>query len=260
MQGNGQKAFVAYLTAGDPSLSATVELVLSLERAGADIIELGVPFSDPLADGAVNQLAAQRALDGGATLAGLLQTVAEIRQRSQVPLVLFTYLNPIFRFGLQKFVQQAAAAGVDGLLLLDLPPEETLIPREIVEQSMCRICLVAPTTPDERLAGLVGSASGFVYYVSRAGVTGMQTSLAHDLSSQVKWLRSAHSLPVCVGFGISDPEQARTVAELADGVVVGSALVSRIAEWGAHPDLPHKLESFARPFATAIHAVRAVQG
>jgi tryptophan synthase alpha chain len=250
-----RKAFVAYLSAGDPHLEATPGLVWALERAGADVVELGVPFSDPLADGVVNQQAAQRALEAGSTVTGLLEAVRKIRTQSSVPLVLFTYLNPIYRFGLENFAREAQQAGADGMLLLDLPPEETLIRAKEVEQTLCRICLIAPTTPRERLGAIARAASGFIYYVSREGVTGMQTQVAQGVSGQVEAIRAETSTPICVGFGISNPEQARVVAGVADGVVVGSALVSKIGEWGREPDLVGRLENFARPFAEAIHSV-----
>ena len=216
-------------------------------------MELGVPFSDPLADGVVNQQAAQRALESGATLAGLLEKVHEIRTRSSIPLVLFTYLNPIYRFGLDAFAREAQLAGVDGVLLLDLPPEETLLPTKVLGEALNRICLVAPTTPSERLSGIIRSAQGFIYYVSRVGVTGMQSEIAQGVSDQVRLIKEQTALPVCVGFGVSTPAQARTVAGLADGVVIGSILVSKIKEWGHEPDLAQRLEDFARPFAQAIH-------
>ncbi len=249
-----RKAFVAYITAGDPSLSVTPELVWALERAGADVIELGIPFSDPLADGVVNQQAAQRALESGATLAGLLKTIQQIRTKSSVPIILFTYLNPLYRFGLNNFSAQAHQAGADGILLLDLPLEESLVQTQEVERELCRIHLIAPTTPPERLAVIARAASGFVYYVSREGVTGMQSEVAQGVSMQVQAIRDYTSIPICVGFGISNPDQARKVARIADGVVVGSSLVSKIGEWGREPDIAQRLENFARPFAEAIHA------
>lgn len=246
------KAFVAYITAGDPHLEQTVPLVLALEKAGVDIVELGVPFSDPLADGVVNQLAAQRALEAGTTLEGILKTVRTIRQSSQIPLVLFTYFNPLLRYGLDRFKQDAESAGVDGVLALDLPPEETAS-SFFTRDGLKRITLIAPTTPEERVVSIGGVSSGFIYYVSREGVTGMQSSLSTTIQDQVNLIRKHASLPICVGFGISTPEQAATVARYADGVVIGSALVSKVAEWGKQPDLAARLEAFTRPLAEAIH-------
>jgi tryptophan synthase alpha chain len=256
-RGRGGKAFVAYITAGDPDPARTPELVWALERAGADVVELGVPFSDPLADGVVNQLAAQRALEAGTTPAQVLEMVRTIRGRSELPLVLYLYFNLLCAYGIERFCLQAADAGVDGLLVLDLPPEESLgeksVGARLGDGRLCRISLVAPTTPPERLPLVLQKASGFVYYVSREGVTGMQDQVAASIGARIELLRKSTALPVCVGFGISNPEQARTVARQADGVVVGSALVNRIAEWGRDDDLPAKLEAFARPLAEAIH-------
>jgi tryptophan synthase alpha chain len=245
----GQKAFVAYITAGDPWPAATPALVWALERAGADIVELGMPFSDPLADGVVNQLSAQRALAAGTTPPQVLEIVRAVREKSQIPIVLYTYFNLLYAFGVERFCVQAHEAGVDGVLVLDLPPEEDAGSLG----HLSRISLVAPTTPVERIARIVGSATGFVYYVSREGVTGMQTSVATNTGSRVDMIRKHTSLPVCIGFGISTPEQARTVAQQADGAVVGSALVNQIAQLGNDPDLAQKLEAFARPLAEAIH-------
>lgn len=253
-----RKAFVAYITAGDPSPGRTPELVWALERAGADIVELGVPFSDPLADGVVNQLSAQRALEAGTRPSGVLDIVKQVRMRSQVPLVLYTYFNLLCAYGLERFCLHAADAGVDGLLVLDLPPEESQgdkgVGSRLGDGRLHRISLVAPTTPPERLPQILEKAGGFVYYVSREGVTGMQDQVAASIGAKIALLRKNTSLPICVGFGISNPDQARAVAREADGVVVGSALVNRIAEWGRDADLPAKLEAFARPLAEAIHS------
>jgi tryptophan synthase alpha chain len=254
----GRKAFVAYITAGDPNPARTPELVWALERAGADIVELGVPFSDPLADGVVNQLSAQRALEAGTTPASVLEILRAIRTKSQIPLVLYTYFNLLYAYGIERFCLHAAEAGADGVLILDLPPEETQgsegIGARLGDGSLRRISLVAPTTPDERLPLILEKAGGFVYYVSREGVTGMQEQVATRLDVRIDLLRKKTALPICIGFGISTPEQARTVSRQADGAVIGSVLVNRIAEWGRDAALPEKLEAFARPLAEAIHA------
>jgi tryptophan synthase alpha chain len=250
----GRKAFVAYITAGDPHPERTPELVWALERAGADVVELGVPFSDPLADGVVNQLSAQRALEAGTTPAGVLEILKAVRTRSQIPLVLYTYFNLVYAYGIDRFCLQANQAGADGLLVLDLPPEEfSGVGSRLGDGALCRISLVAPTTPPERLPSILKNASGFVYYVSREGVTGMQDKIAASLSDRVELIRKQTALPICIGFGISTPEQARQIAAQADGAVIGSVLVNRIAEWGKDPDLPKKLEEFARPLAETIH-------
>jgi len=249
-----RKALIAYLVAGDPDLESTARLVPALAEAGADLVELGVPFSDPLADGVVNQLGCQRALDSGTTLPKVLELVARLRrEKCDIPLVLFTYYNPVFAYGREKFEQDAARAGADGLLLLDLPPEEA--DRDLPPSDhLRRIVLVAPTTPESRLKAITRHASGFVYYVSREGVTGMQKSLPSTLSERVSLLKKTTPLPVCVGFGISNPEQAGQVARLADGVVVGSAIVDRIGKLGRSPNLASEVGSFLRPIAQAVHA------
>jgi tryptophan synthase alpha chain len=244
-----RKAFVPYLTAGDPSPQATPRLVWALEEAGADVVELGMPFSDPLADGVVNQLSAQRALAAGTTPERVLEIVRAVRTRSEIPIVLYTYFNLIYAFGIERFCVLAHESGVDGVLVLDLPPEEDVAPFA----HLCRISLVAPTSPPERVALIVRNASGFVYYVSREGVTGMQSDIAQNAESRIALIRRHTSLPICIGFGISTPEQARAVAQQADGAIVGSALVNQIAEHAGHPDLAERLAAFARPLAQAIH-------
>jgi tryptophan synthase alpha chain len=243
-----RKGFIPYICAGDPSLKKTVDLALALEKAGADLLELGLPFSDPLADGIVNQLAAQRALAAGATVRGVFDCVREIRKSSQIPIVLYSYLNPIFQFGLEKFHREAEAAGVDGLLMLDLPPEEDV---DVGAGDLVHIRLIAPTTPAERMKKIAASARGFLYYVSREGVTGSQETIASSLSGKVAQLQQLSSLPIAVGFGISSPEQAREVARHADAVVVGSAIVDLIAKHGSGS--VEKVSVFARELANAIH-------
>jgi tryptophan synthase alpha chain len=258
LKARGQKAFVAYITAGDPSPERTPELVWALERAGADIVELGVPFSDPLADGVVNQLSAQRALEAGTTTGRVMEILRAVRAQSQIPIVLYTYFNLMYTYGIERFCLHAFQAGADGVLVLDLPPEESQGPNSVGSRlgdgSLRRISLVAPTSPAERIAKIVQNATGFIYYVSREGVTGMQEHVSGSIGNRIELLRKHTTLPVCVGFGISTPEQARVVAQQADGAVVGSVLVNRIAEWGRDRDLPAKLEAFARPLAQAIHS------
>src|SRR5205085_3713962 len=201
-----RKGFIPYICAGDPTLKRTVDLAFALEEAGADVLELGLPFSDPLADGIVNQLAAQRALTAGTTVRGVLDCVRQIRQQSAAPIVLYTYLNPIVQFGFEQFHKEAAAAGVDGLLILDLPPEEETLPPD---QGLPHIRLIAPTTSPQRIAQITKNAQGFIYYVSREGVTGVRDTIASTLEKQVEQIRSFSKLPIAVGFGISTPEQAR---------------------------------------------------
>ncbi len=248
-----RKAFVAYITAGDPSPEASVEIVLTLEKAGVDIVELGIPFSDPLADGIVNQMAAQRALDAGMTVPRLLEMIRAIRKKSEIPLVLFTYLNPIYCYGLEKFYRDAHQAGADGVLILDLPPEEAEVSQAASPAEFRHIWLISPTTPPDRLDALCKLSSGFIYYVSREGVTGMQSQVAGAVPERVNLIRAKTKVPVCVGFGISNPEQARQVAHAADGVVIGSAIVKQIELHGKSPDLQQKLHGFVSPLADAVH-------
>jgi tryptophan synthase alpha chain len=249
----GRTGFIVYIGAGDPGLEATEALALAFDRAGVDVLELGVPFSDPLADGLVNQLAAQRGLASGTTPRKVLQTVAKIRQTSQIPIVLYIYFNLSHRHGVEKFVRDAAAAGVDGLLALDLPPEESGNYEALMRQAgLCVIYLVAPTTPDERIELIVKRATGFVYYVSREGVTGMQEKVADTIGQMTAKIRAHTDLPVAVGFGISTPEQARTVAASADAVVVGSAVVNQIARHGQSPDLIPRVMEFTNALIQAV--------
>ncbi len=241
-------AFIPYICAGDPSLAKTVGMALALEAAGSDMLELGIPFSDPLADGIVNQLAAERALVAGATVRGVLDCVRRIRRASEIPIVLYTYLNPIVQFGLEDFHRKAEAAGVDGLLILDLPPDEDVEERS---GSIAHVRLVAPTTSPKRCEQICARGEGFIYYVSREGVTGAQLWVASTLADRVAELRECTKLPIAVGFGVSNPEQVSEIAQHSDGVVVGSAIVNQIATFGAAPDLPEKIRAFVEPLALA---------
>src|SRR5881628_3462927 len=252
----GQKGFVAYIGAGDPNLEATRQLAIVFDGLGVDVLELGVPFSDPLADGLVNQLAAQRGLESGTTPPKVLETVAAVRCESQIPIVLYIYFNLIHRVGMERFISDAAQAGVDGLLALDLPPEESDTYEAAMRAAgLCQIYLVAPTTPPERIALIVKRAAGFVYYVSREGVTGMQEKIAANLAEQVAKIRAHTPLPIAVGFGISNPEQAKLVAREADGAVVGSAVVNQIAEHGKSPELVARVSAFVKALGEAVKSV-----
>lgn len=252
----GKKGFVAYIAAGDPDLPTTREIVLTLARCGADVIELGVPFSDPQADGIVNQMAAERALKAGTTLPKVLAFIKELRQETEVPLVLFTYLNPVYTYGFEAFHRDAAAAGADGVLILDLPPDEAPLNDELkVGDGLKRIRLIAPTTPESRIKLITEQAEGFIYYVSREGVTGAQSSLATGISDQLQKIQAATQTPIAVGFGISTPIQAGTVAKMADGVVVGSAIVKLIEQHGTQSDLSDRLTAFVKPLVDAVKAV-----
>jgi tryptophan synthase alpha chain len=230
----GKPAFIAFLTAGDPSLDRTVEAAVELDRAGADVLELGVPFSDPLADGPVIQRASERALARGVTLSGVLDSVRRIRARCDLPLLLFSYYNPLLQYGLPRLAREAKAAGVDGALVTDLPPEEA---GEWIAAARAAdidtVFLASPTSPPERLRRVAEASRGFVYAVSRTGVTGERQALSHDARPLVERLRALTDVPVVLGFGLSTPEQVREAAAVADGVVVGSALVRFLEE---HPE------------------------
>ncbi len=248
-----QKGFVVYIGAGDPTLEATRQLALAFDQAGVDVLELGVPFSDPLADGLVNQLAAQRGLESGTTPKKVLETVTAIRRESQVPIVLYIYFNLIHKQGMKQFIGDAARAGVDGLLVLDLPPEESENYEALMAEAGLRnIYLIAPTTPEERMELIARRARGFIYYVSREGVTGMQSKVSDTIASMTAKIRAHTSLPIAVGFGISNPEQAKLVAQHAEAIVVGSAIVQQIAEHGHSADLVPVVNEFVRSLARAV--------
>ena len=231
LRGRGELGIVAYITAGDPSLDATLRYVLAVAEAGADVIELGVPFSDPLADGPTIQRASERALKAGTTLAGVLDLVRRIRESSEVPLILFGYYNPFYQMGLEKFAAAASAAGADGVLTTDLTPEESEEYRRIMAaHHLDTIFLGAPTSTDERLEKIAGVSSGFLYLISRTGVTGAKDSMADELPGLVRRARAITKLPIAVGFGISLPGHVSVLGGLADAAVVGSALVSEIEQ------------------------------
>jgi len=249
----GRKGFVAYIGAGDPHLEATRQLALGFDRAGVDVLELGVPFSDPLADGVVNQLAAQRGLASGTTPQGVLDTVRRIRTESQMPIVLYVYFNLLHKRGLAAFVKEVKAAGVDGLLVLDLPPEESENYEQLMAAAgLCNIYLIAPTTPEARIALIAPRARGFIYYVSREGVTGMQTQVSDTIAGMTAKIRAHTDLPIAVGFGVSNPAQARIVAKSAEAVVVGSAIVNQIAAHGSSAELVATVEKFVSELVRAV--------
>lgn len=249
-------AFIPYLMAGDPDLETTAKLLDALVAGNADIIELGVPFSDPVADGPVNQRSAYRSLDSGTTLSGIFELVARFRRRSDVPIVLFSYFNPIHARGVEAFADQAAASGVDGVLPVDLPAEEGVseLAPCLAERGLDTVFLLAPTSTRERVRKVGEASRGFVYYVSRTGVTGERDELPADLLRDVRQLRRRLRLPVAVGFGISKPEHVAAVAKVADGVVVGSALVRLIEEHGQDRELPSLLEAKARELTAPLRS------
>ncbi len=250
-----KRGFIVYTGAGDPNLEITRALALEFDKAGVDVLELGVPFSDPLADGLVNQLAAQRGLAAGATPPKVLQTVGAIRRQSQIPIVLYIYFNLVHRYGVERFIADAAQAGVDGLLVLDLPPEESESYERLMKQAgLCNIYLVAPTTPEDRMEFIVKRGTGFIYYVSREGVTGMQSTVSDTIAQMTAKIRTHTDLPIAVGFGISTPEQAALVARNAEAVVVGSAVVAQIAKYGASPEVVMRTAEFVRSLVRGVKA------
>jgi tryptophan synthase alpha chain len=238
---------VTYVTAGDPDLTRSADIVVALDRAGADVIEVGVPFSDPLADGPVIQRATERALAAGATLHTVLAMIADVRPEVRAPIVLFTYANPVLRLGMESFAASAARAGVDGVLVLDVPPEESAAIRErLARDGIDTIFLVSPTTSPERLRRAAALGSGFLYGISRLGVTGARDEIAESARALAERVRRESALPLALGFGFSRPEHIRAVGEVADAAVVGSALVKVIAEHGRSPRLIEEVEQYVR--------------
>ncbi|MDO8520128.1 MAG: tryptophan synthase subunit alpha [Deltaproteobacteria bacterium] len=224
-----RKALIPFITAGDPSLAATEKLIFRLEAAGADLIELGVPFSDPMADGPVIQASSERALRKKIDLQKIFKLVARVRKKTQIPILLMGYYNPIFAMGPEKFAKKAAVAGVDGVLTVDLPPEEAApLARCLKKNRIDPIFLLAPTSDGERIQKAARIGSGFLYYVSLTGITGARLTINRELADQVKKIRSMSRLPVVVGFGISNPKEARLLSRLSDGIVIGSLLVSKL--------------------------------
>lgn len=252
LQASGKKAFVAYIAAGDPDFDRSLEVMRRLADCGADIIELGLPFSDPLADGIVNQMAADRALKAGMTTQRSLDLIRAFRSTHDTPIVLFTYLNPIYTYGYDAFHRDAAEAGADGILLLDLPPDEAAANADFAKASGLKpIRLIAPTTPPERIKLLAQSADGFIYALSRTGVTGAHGAPSEGIAEFVATIKQHTKVPVCVGFGITTPEQAKMVANAADGVIVGSAIVKQVE---LHPDrAADAVAAFAQPLIDATH-------
>jgi tryptophan synthase alpha chain len=244
---SGRGGFIPFITAGDPDLATTERLLIELAKAGADIIELGVPFSDPVADGEVIQRASERALRNGVSVHDALTCAQNVRQRIDVPIVLFSYFNPLLQFGPGPFASEAREAGIDGVLVTDLIPEEAESwTQNLFQHGLDPIFLVAPTTSDKRLAGIAQQARGFIYAISRAGVTGERDEMTCDAAALVKRVGSVSNLPVAVGFGISTAEQVRAVWRFADAAVVGSAIVRQIEKIGNSQDLVKRVGDFAR--------------
>ena len=253
---SGEKALVCYVVAGDPNIARTHDIILALDRAGVDVIELGIPFSDPLADGPSIQLGSQRALANGVSVQEVLDLVAKVRLNSDIPIVLMTYFNPVMRFGVERFAMEASKAGADGVIQTDLTPEEA---NEWVALARAHdldtIFLVAPTSTEARIQVVSGMATGFVYAVSRTGVTGARSSVPAELPEMISRIRKSTSTPVCVGFGISSAEHVSVISQYADGVVVGSALVDLIGKTGDIDELGSVVEVFARDLKQATHPV-----
>ena len=254
LRGQNRKAFIAYVAAGDPDFEKSLEIIRTLADAGADLIELGLPFSDPLADGIVNQMAADRALKAGMTTPRVLDLIRRFRETHQTPIVLFTYLNPIFTYGFQAFQNAAIDAGADGILLLDLPPDEAEEnPGLDLHPALRSIRLIAPTTPENRIKKLANTSEGFIYALSRTGVTGSHGAPSANIAAQVAAIKQSTETPVCVGFGITTPDQAAMVAAAADGVIVGSAIVKQVE---LHLDDPASaVRDFVTPLIAATKSV-----
>jgi len=248
-----KKAFIAFITAGDPDLATTQKLAIAFEKAGVDILELGVPFSDPLADGPTIQAASQRALAKGVSVKKILRSVAQIRTKTQIPICLMSYYNPIFHFGEQAFVNQACKAGVDGLIIPDLPPEEAgALMKAARVKDLALIFFLSPTTDPKRISLVNKASGGFIYYVSIAGVTGARTALPKALVQNLKEIKTKVSKPVCVGFGISNKQQVRQLARVCDGVIVGSAIVKEILKHHGRRDLVEKTARFVRSLSKNV--------
>jgi tryptophan synthase alpha chain len=253
LQAEGRPALIAYITAGDPTPDLTPSLVAALERGGADLIELGIPFSDPIADGPVIQRGIERALRAGTKVAGVLDIAAEIRRHSEIPLLLFTYMNPVLRYGLETLAREACVRGIDGCLLTDLSVEEAEpYTRAMRKAGLDTVFLAAPTSTTRRLELVAKYSSGFVYLVSRTGVTGERTTVSEAVGPLVSAMRKVTSLPLAVGFGISTADQVHSVGAIADAVVVGSAFVRVIEQNATSSELPHRLEALARELASGL--------
>lgn len=247
LRATGARGLVTYITAGDPDLVRTVGILQALDRGGADVLEVGVPFSDPMADGPVIQRATERAIAAGTTLSGVLDMIGRVRPTVQAPIVVFSYANPVLRLGAEAFADRAQAAGVDGVLLLDLPIEEAGEFRGLLTaRGIDTILLLSPTTSEARLKAAAALGGGFLYAISRLGVTGARDEVAGSARTMVERIRAVSTLPVAVGFGISRPEHVRDVTQWADAAVVGSSLVSVIADAGVAPDLEQRVEEYAR--------------
>ncbi len=255
---SGKTALVAYVTAGDPSLETTKRIVVELERAGVDIVELGVPFSDPMADGPTIQLASERALSRGTNLHKILHIVKQIRNETQIPILLFGYYNPFFKYGLEKFAASAREVGVDGVLVVDLPPDESHeFKVHLDKNGLNTIFLLAPNSTDERIELVSQKATGFVYLVSVTGVTGVRPDLEYSLKDLTDKIKKKTNLPVGIGFGVSSPKQAKEISSYADAVIVGSALIKIIEKnLDRESELLKNIYTFASELSKACHGIQ----
>lgn len=250
------RAMIFYVTAGYPDFESTEDVVLALDEAGTDLVELGIPFSDPIADGPTIQESSHAALEAGTTVRGVFDLARRLREKTEMPLLLFTAFNPVLRFGLEAFADEAVRSGCDGILVPDLPPEEASGLMELCSARDLKMSfLTAPTTSPERLEFIARQSTGFVYYVSLRGVTGARERMPDDLQSKLEAMKAASEIPVCVGFGISTPEHARLAGAVADGVVVGSALVSLIAKHAGSQELKQEVRSYARSMIDALKSI-----
>lgn len=242
-----KKAFIAFISAGDPDLKTTADLVIALGNAGVDIIELGIPFSDPLADGPTIQASFERALKKGVTVPKILQMVGQVRKFSQTPIALMTSYNPVFHYGEEKFIKDAKAAGVDGIIIPDLPPEEAKTLIALARKAdISTVFFFSPTTAAHRVKRISDASTGFIYYVSLTGVTGARTALPADLIEKIKKAKRSTKKPVCVGFGISTREQVKAISAVSDGVIVGSAIVKEIEKNSSQPDMVDRVAQFVK--------------
>jgi tryptophan synthase alpha chain len=247
LRDRGEKALIIYLTAGDPSLEGTMEIILGLDAAGVDVIEIGVPFSDPTADGPIIQAAYRRALQNGVTLSGVLDMIECLRRSSEIPIVLFGYYNPILFYGNERFAERAKEVGVDGILVVDLPPEESAELRRYTDRlGIDFVSLIAPTTSTERIRTISRDATGFLYYISITGVTGTTRPHVADIKRDAERVKGITTLPLVIGFGISTPQQAAQIAPYVDGIVIGSAFVRTIEKHRNRADMVHIVSNYAR--------------
>lgn len=261
LKDNGKKIFIPYITAGYPSLDITEKLVISMEQAGADAIELGIPFSDPMADGPVIQLSSYKALLAGATLSGIFDLVSNLRNKTKIPIIFMSYYNPIYKYGIEQFAITAEKCGVSGVIVPDLPPEEaSLLIKSAKNHNLAVTFLFTPTSNEKRIKLITSKSTGFIYYVSLAGVTGTRDKLAISIQQRIEDARKFTNKPIAVGFGISTPMQAKEVAVFADGVIVGSAIVKKITENVDNPDIIENIKKFVEEISNAVHILSEIKG